>query len=65
MLGQLIALYGKPQSICCDNGPELTLWHFLAWAIHWKLDPAQIQPGNPTQNGGIQDFHLIWGMITR
>lgn len=30
MLERAIAAYGKPHSIRCDNGPELTSRHFLA-----------------------------------
>ena len=45
------------QSIRCDNGPELTSRHFLAWAIDWKIDIVHIQPGKPTQNGGMESFN--------
>ena len=56
-LDRAIAEYGKPQSIRCDNGPELTSRHFLAWAIEWKIDLVHIQPGKPTQNGGMESFN--------
>ncbi len=56
-LERAIALHGKPQSIRCDNGPELTSRHFLAWAIEWKIDIVHIQPGKPTQNGGMESFN--------
>ena len=56
MLERAIAVHGKPQSIRCDNGPELTSRHFLAWAIEWKTDIVHIQPGKPTQNGGMESF---------
>ncbi len=36
---------GLPQSIRCDNGPELTSRHFLAWAIERKIEMLHIQPG--------------------
>jgi len=49
--------FGRPQSIRCDNGPELTSRHFLAWAIDWKIDLVHIQPGKPTQNGGMESFN--------
>ena len=57
MLERAIATHGKPQSIRCDNGPELTSRHFLAWAIEWKIDIVHIQPGKPTQNGGMESFN--------
>jgi len=52
-----IAAYGKPQSIRSDNGPEMTSRHYLAWAIEWKIDLVHIQPGKPTQNGGMESFN--------
>jgi len=52
-----IAAHGKPQSIRSDNGPELTSRHYLAWAIEWKIDLVHIQPGKPTQNGGMESFN--------
>lgn len=57
LLERAIAEHGKPQSIRCDNGPELTSRHFLAWAIEWKIDILHIQPGKPTQNGGMESFN--------
>ena len=56
-LERAIVMYGKPQSIRCDNGPEMTSRHFLAWAIEWKIDIVHIQPGKPTQNGGMESFN--------
>lgn len=32
VLDEVIARHGRPQAIRCDNGPELTGRHFLAWA---------------------------------
>ena len=49
-LDEIIARRGRPQAIRCDNGPELTSRHFLAWALEWKIDLRHIQPGKPTQN---------------
>jgi putative transposase len=56
-LERAIAEHGKPQSIRCDNGPELTSRRFLAWAIEWKIDLVHIQPGKLTQNGGMESFN--------
>jgi len=57
LLERVIAEHGKPQSIRSDNGPELTSRHYLAWAIEWKIDLVHIQPGKPTQNGGMESFN--------
>jgi putative transposase len=57
VLERAIAAYDKPQSIRSDNGPELTSRHYLAWAIEWKIDLIHIQPGKPTQNGGMESFN--------
>ncbi len=54
VLERAITEHGKPQSIRCDNGPELTSRHFLAWAIEWKIDLIHIQPGKPTQNVSVR-----------
>ena len=35
----------------------MTSRHFLAWAIEWKIDIVHIQPGKPTQNGGMESFN--------
>ena len=46
-----------PQRIRCDNGPELTSRHFLAWCIDRQIDLRHIQPGRPMQNGHVESFH--------
>ena len=57
VLDQIIAQRGQPQSIRCDNGPELTSRHFLAWCIEQKIELVHIQPGKPTQNAHVESFH--------
>lgn len=57
VLDAIIAQRGAPSSIRCDNGPELTSRHFLAWAIERKIELVHIQPGKPTQNAHIESFH--------
>src|SRR5689334_18325452 len=47
----------RPQAIRCDNGPELTSRHFLAWCIERQIELVHIQPGKPTQNARIESFH--------
>jgi putative transposase len=57
VLDEIIAMRGLPQAIRCDNGPELTSRHFLAWALEWKIELRHIQPGKPTQNAHVESFH--------
>jgi len=48
---------GKPEAIRCDNGPELTSRHFLAWCEERKIQLIHIQPGRPMQNGHVESFN--------
>jgi putative transposase len=57
VLDQIIEQRGKPLAIRCDNGPELTSRHFLAWAIEGQIELIHIQPGKPTQNGRCESFN--------
>jgi putative transposase len=57
VLESIVAEQGTPQAIPCDNGPELTCRHFLAWCIEKKIDLVHIQPGRPMQNGGVESFN--------
>jgi putative transposase len=57
VLEGIIAERGQPQAIRCDNGPELTSRHFLAWCVERRIELAHIQPGKPTQNGHVESFN--------
>ena len=57
VLEAIIAERGQPQAIRCDNGPELTSRHFLAWSVERRIELAHIQPGKPTQNGHVESFN--------
>ena len=57
VLDQIIAERGKPLAIRCDNGPELTSRHILAWSVDSKIELRHIQPGKPTQNAYVESFH--------
>jgi putative transposase len=57
VLDEVILQRGTPMSIRCDNGPELTSRHFLAWGVEWKIELRHIQPGKPTQNAHVESFH--------
>lgn len=47
----------KPLAIRCDNGPEFTSRHFLAWCIEHGIELVHIQPGKPQQNGYAESFN--------
>ena len=48
---------GAPEVIRCDNGPEFTSRHFLAWAMERKIAVVHIEPGRPVQNAHVESFH--------
>ena len=56
-LERVIAERGLPGSLRCDNGPELTSRHFLAWCAQKKIELVHIQPGKPMQNGHVESFN--------
>jgi len=56
VLERLIAARGRPESLRCDNGPELTSRHLLAWCVDWKVQLVHIGPGRPMQNGRVESF---------
>ncbi len=57
LLDEIIERRGAPGAIRCDNGPELTSRHFLAWNLERKIQLVQIEPGKPTQNGYVESFN--------
>ncbi len=57
VLDAIVAERGVPQAIRCDNGPELTSRHFLAWCVERQIELVHIQPGKPTQNGRVESFN--------
>src|SRR5690242_11735712 len=57
VLEAIVAERGQPQAIRCDNGPELTSRHFLAWCVERQIELVHIQPGKPTQNARVESFH--------
>jgi putative transposase len=57
VLEGIVAERGAPGAIRCDNGPELTSRHFLAWCVERKIELVHIQPGRPMQNGHVESFH--------
>ena len=47
VLEAIVAERGQPLAIRCDNGPELTSRHFLAWCVERQIELVHIQPGKP------------------
>lgn len=56
VLERLITERGRPESLRCDNGPEMTSRHFLAWCVERKIQLVHIEPGRPMQNGRVESF---------
>ena len=46
-LEQIITVRGLPESIRCDNGPEITSRHFLAWCIERRIGLVHISLAGP------------------
>jgi putative transposase len=57
VLEWVIAQRGAPASMRCDNGPEFTSRHILAWCEERKIQLIHIQPGRPMQNGRVESFN--------
>jgi putative transposase len=57
VLEEIVEDRGKPLSIRCDNGPELTSRHFLSWCLEQQIELVHIQPGKPMQNARVESFH--------
>jgi len=48
---------GAPETLRCDNGPEFTSRHFVAWCEENKVNLLHIEPGKPMQNGHVESFN--------
>ena len=57
VLEQLLEVYGKPQAIRMDNGPEMTSRAFEEWSQTHQIKLIYIQPGKPNQNAFIERFN--------
>lgn len=56
-LEAILARREKPLAIRCDNGPEFTSRHFVAWCVEKQIALMHIQPGKPQQNGYVESFN--------
>ena len=57
VLERVMEQRGTPEAIRCDNGPEFTSRHFLAWCEERRIRLVHIQPGRPMQNGWVESFN--------
>lgn len=57
VMNQLVEVYGKPQAIRLDNGPEMTSDGFTDWAKEQGVQLLFFQPGKPNQNAFIERFN--------
>lgn len=60
VLDRLIDLYGKPQALRLDNGPEFTAQRFQQWCRDRHIALMYIQPGKPDQNAFIERFNRTY-----
>jgi putative transposase len=57
VLDHLVEERGRPLALRCDNGPEFTSRHFLAWCLERQIEVVHIEPGRPVQNAHVESFH--------
>jgi putative transposase len=60
VLSQLVALYGRPERLRLDNGPELTSQALTEWCGQRGIGLQYIQPGKPVQNAFIERFNRTY-----
>ncbi len=57
VLHWLLMKYGKPEFIRSDNGPEFIAAHLQDWLRRVGIQPMQIYPGSPWENGYNERFN--------
>ena len=60
VMEQLVTIYGRPDAIRLDNGPELIAREFADWCEARTIDLRYIQPGKPDQNAFIERFNRTY-----
>jgi putative transposase len=60
VLEQLLAIYGRPEALRLDNGPELTAQVLMDWCQQQAIALRYIQPGKPDQNAFIERFNRTY-----
>jgi transposase InsO family protein len=56
-LSNLFLIYGIPENIRSDNGPEFTATAIRRWLERIGVKTAFIQPGSPWENGYNKSFN--------
>jgi transposase InsO family protein len=56
LLDWLFLVYGKPQHIRSDNGPELVAQKVQSWLAEQGCETIHISPGSPWENAYIESF---------
>lgn len=56
ILDGLVAQYGKPGFLRCDNGGQFIAYVVHRWAEEQGIRMAHIDPGKPWQNGSAESF---------
>lgn len=60
VLDCLAALYGRPEVLLTDNGPEFRGKDYVLWGIRHDVRIEHIQPGKPSQNAFVESFNSIF-----
>jgi putative transposase len=50
-------MYGTPEFIRSDNGPEFIAEAIRAWLGRLGVQTLHIEPGSPWENGYAESFH--------
>ena len=56
-LAELFVMYGVPEAIRSDNGPEFVAKAIQDWLAPLGVATLYIEPGSPWQNGYAESFH--------
>jgi putative transposase len=60
VLERLFAVYGAPQVLRSDNGPEFIARALKVWTLMHHSDTATIEPGKPWQNCSVESFNATF-----
>lgn len=56
-LSELFAIFGMPEHIRSDNGPEFTSKAIRQWLTRLDIETLYIAPGSPWENGYTESFN--------
>jgi len=56
-LAEAFSLYGCPEYLRSDNGPEFIASHLRKWLETLSVQTTYIEPGSPWENGYIESFN--------